>query len=52
MPKNRRTSVHRKNEILVLFCDMSTTDMFTIHGIKNSSFLYVKHVILDISIKG
>ena len=26
--------------------------MFTIHEIKNSSFVYVKHVFLDISIKG
>ena len=26
--------------------------MFTIHEIDNSSFVYVKHVFLDISIKG
>ena len=48
--QNRRKLVHRKNEILVLFCP--TTDMFAIHGIKNSSFVYVKHVLLEISIKG
>ena len=50
--QNRRELAHRKNEILVLICAMSATDMFTIHEIKNSSFAYVKHVFLDISIKG
>ena len=50
--KNRRKLAHRKNEILVLFCAMSATDMFTIHRIENSSFVYVKYVFLDISIKG
>ena len=49
--QNRRELAHRKNEILVLICATSATDMFTIHQIKNSSFTYVKHVFLDISIK-
>ena len=49
--KNRRKSAHRKNEILVLLCAMSATEMFTKHRIENSSFVYVKHVFLDISVK-
>ena len=34
------------------FALTSATDMFTIHRIENSSFVYLKHVFLDISIKG
>ena len=44
--------VHRKNEILVLFCAMSAADMFNIHLIENSSFICVKNFCLGISIKG
>ena len=50
--QNGRELVHRKNDILVLFCTVSTTDMFTLHQIKNSSLVYVKHTSLEISIKG
>ena len=49
--QNKSKLAHRKNEILVLFCAISARDMFTIHGIKISSFVYVKHPFLDISIK-
>ena len=49
--QNRRKLAHRKNEILVLFYTTSATAMYTIHRIKNSSLIYVKHVLLDISIK-
>ena len=48
--QHRRKLAHRKNEILVLFCTASATDMFTINQIENSSFVYVKHVFLDISL--
>ena len=51
-PQNGRKLVHRKNDILVLFCAVSTTDRFTIHQIKNFSLVYVKHTLLEISIKG
>ena len=50
--QNSRKLPHRKNEILVFFCATSATDMFTIHQIEDSSFVYVKHASLDISIKG
>ena len=50
--QNLRKLVHRMNESLVLFCSRSATDMFAIHQMKNSSLIYVKHVLLDIAIKG
>ena len=49
--QNWRKLAHRKNEILVLFSATSAVDMFNIHGIKNSSFVYVKHGFLYISTK-
>ena len=49
---DRRKLAYRKNKLLVLFCTTTATAMFTIHQIKNSSLVYVKHVLLDISIKG
>ena len=33
--------VLRKNEMLVLFCATSATDIFTMHRINNSSFFYM-----------
>ena len=50
--QNRKKLAHWKNEILLLICAMNPTDMFTIHWMKNSSFVYVKHIFLDIFIKG
>ena len=49
---DRRKLAYTKNKLLVLFCTTTATTMFTIHQIKNSSLVYVKHVLLDISIKG
>ena len=50
--QNRRKLAHWKNEILILFRTAIATNMFTVYQIKNSSLVYVKHVLLDISIKG
>ena len=55
--QHRTKLAPRKNEIIVLFCTTSAKKclryiMFTIHQIRNSSLVYVKHVFLDISIKG
>ena len=50
--QNRKKLAYKKNEILVLIWATSATDMFTIHRIKNSFCVYVKHVLLDISVKG
>ena len=49
--QKRRKLAHWKNEILILFRTAIATNMFTMYQIKNSSLVYVKHV-LDISIKG
>ena len=48
--KQREILAHRENEILVLFCTTSATDMFTIYT-ESKTTVYVKHALLDISIK-
>ena len=48
--ENRGKLAHRENEILVLFCTASATDMFTIYT-ESKTTVYVKHALLDISIK-
>ena len=42
--QNRRKLTHTKNEIVVLFCTMSATNMFTIQWINNFSFYVNWHV--------
>ena len=43
---------HIKKWDFVLLCATSATNMCTIQRTENSSFVYVKHVFLDISTKG